>query len=63
MFTNATSPVMRPAYRALLDELSKGKFAQLTPELQKNVLAFYSDPKAPETRTRMMPRLRSLSTS
>ena len=29
-------------YARLLDDLSKGKFTQLTPELQENVLAFYS---------------------
>lgn len=31
-------------YARLLDELSKGKFSQLTIELQENVLAFYSAP-------------------
>ena len=35
-------------YARLLDDLSKGKFTQLTPELQENVLAFYSNPRAPE---------------
>jgi hypothetical protein len=34
-------------YARLLDDLAKGKFTQLTPELQENVLAFYSNPKAP----------------
>jgi hypothetical protein len=34
-------------YARLLDDLAKGKFTQLTPELQKNVLAFYSSSRAP----------------
>jgi Zinc dependent phospholipase C len=34
-------------YARLLDELSKGKFTQLTPELQENVLTFYANPQAP----------------
>jgi len=34
-------------YARLLDELSKGKFSQLTPELQENVLAFYSALREP----------------
>jgi len=34
-------------YARLLDELSEGKFTQLTPELQENVLAFYSAPRVP----------------
>lgn len=33
-------------YARLLDDLSKQHFAQLTPQLQSNLLAFYSDPKA-----------------
>ena len=33
-------------YAKLLDDLNKGRFRQLTPELQQNVLAFYSE--APE---------------
>jgi hypothetical protein len=32
-------------YARLLDELSKGKFTQLTPELRQNVITFYSNPK------------------
>jgi hypothetical protein len=34
-------------YARLLDDLSKGKFTQLTPELQKNGLVFYSNSRAP----------------
>ncbi|HTJ86679.1 MAG TPA: zinc dependent phospholipase C family protein [Terriglobales bacterium] len=34
-------------YARLLDELSEGKFTQLTPELQENVLAFYCAPRVP----------------
>jgi hypothetical protein len=34
-------------YARLLNDLAKGKFTQLTPELQKNVLAFYSSSRAP----------------
>jgi Zinc dependent phospholipase C len=32
-------------YAQLLDELSKDNFQQITPDLQKNILAFYEDPK------------------
>jgi hypothetical protein len=31
----------------LLDDLSKSQFAQLTPELRKDLLDFYSDPNSP----------------
>jgi hypothetical protein len=34
-------------YARLLDDLAKGKFTQVTPELQENVLAFYSNARAP----------------
>ena len=34
-------------YARLLDELSEGKFAQLTPELKQNILAFYSNARPP----------------
>jgi hypothetical protein len=33
-------------YARLLHDLTKHKFAQLTPELQQNILAFYADPRA-----------------
>lgn len=32
-------------YVHLLDELTKNNFQQITPDLQKNILAFYEDPK------------------
>lgn len=32
-------------YAHLLDELTKNNFQQITPDLQKNILAFYEDPK------------------
>ena len=35
------------AYEHLLKDLTKSKFAQLTPELKANILAFYSNPSAP----------------
>jgi hypothetical protein len=35
------------AYAHLLDELNKRNFDQVTPELRKNILAFYGDPAAP----------------
>jgi len=34
-------------YARLLDELSEGKFAQLTPELQQNIVSFYSNARPP----------------
>lgn len=34
-------------YARLLDELSQGKFAQLNPELQQNILVFYSNALPP----------------
>jgi len=34
------------AYARLLDELATRNFAQITPELRNNILAFYSDPSA-----------------
>jgi Zinc dependent phospholipase C len=33
-------------YGHLLDDLNKNQFAQLTPELRENILAFYNDPNA-----------------
>ena len=35
------------AYARLLDQLAHDNFAQITPELRENILAFYSDPNAP----------------
>ncbi len=35
------------AYAHLLDQLAKKNFDQVTPELRENILAFYSDPSAP----------------
>jgi hypothetical protein len=35
------------AYARLLDQLSKHNFDQIAPELRGNILAFYSDPAAP----------------
>ena len=35
------------AYAHLLDELNKHNFDQVTPELRRNILAFYGDPAAP----------------
>jgi hypothetical protein len=35
-------------YARLLDDLVKGKFTRVTPQLQENVLAFYSNARAPE---------------
>jgi hypothetical protein len=35
------------AYAHLLDQLAKGDFGQVTPELRENILAFYDDPNAP----------------
>jgi Zinc dependent phospholipase C len=35
------------AYAHLLDQLAKNDFAQITPELRQNILAFYDDPSAP----------------
>jgi zinc dependent phospholipase C len=35
------------AYARLLDQLAAHDFAQITPELRANILAFYSDPNAP----------------
>ncbi|HEV3512359.1 MAG TPA: zinc dependent phospholipase C family protein [Candidatus Sulfotelmatobacter sp.] len=35
------------AYAHLLDDLAKDNFIQASPELRDNILAFYSDPKAP----------------
>jgi hypothetical protein len=35
------------AYARLLDELAQKDFAQVTPELRDNILAFYGDPSAP----------------
>jgi hypothetical protein len=34
-------------YARLLDELSEGKFAQINPELQQNILIFYSNARPP----------------
>jgi hypothetical protein len=35
------------AYAHLLDQLAQKNFAQITPELRGNILAFYGDPNAP----------------
>jgi hypothetical protein len=35
------------AYAHLLDRLARDNFAQITPELRENILAFYHDPEAP----------------
>jgi hypothetical protein len=35
------------AYAQLLDQLSRQNFKDLTPDLQQNILTFYSDPNAP----------------
>jgi Zinc dependent phospholipase C len=35
------------AYAHLLDQLARKNFAQITPELRENILAFYGDPNAP----------------
>jgi hypothetical protein len=40
------------AYAHLLDQLTKHDFAQITPELRENILAFYADPNAPDTEKR-----------
>jgi hypothetical protein len=39
-------------YAHLLDQLVQHNFDQLTPELRANILAFYSDPNAPNTTKR-----------
>ena len=36
-------------YAHLLDQLSKDKFQQVTPDLRQNILTFYKDPGAPLT--------------
>jgi hypothetical protein len=35
------------AYAHLLDQLARQNFAQVSPELRENILAFYNDPNAP----------------
>jgi hypothetical protein len=35
------------SYAHLLDQLAQKDFAQVTPELRDNILAFYGDPSAP----------------
>src|ERR1700675_2594934 len=40
------------AYAHLLDQLAQHNFEHVTPELRDNILAFYSDPKAPNTTKR-----------
>jgi hypothetical protein len=35
------------AYAKLLDKLTNARFAEMRPELRKNILAFYHDPSAP----------------
>lgn len=40
-------PLADEAYAQLLDHLAKDHFAQVTPELRKTLLDFYSDPNAP----------------
>jgi hypothetical protein len=39
-------------YARLLHDLKKQNFAQLTPELRENILAFYSHPNAPQRTTK-----------
>jgi hypothetical protein len=43
----AEYPLADDTYAHLLLDLEEEKFAQLTPELRRNILAFYSDPNAP----------------
>jgi hypothetical protein len=40
------------AYAHLLDQLAQHNFEHVTPELRDNILAFYSDPKAPNATKR-----------
>lgn len=40
-------PLTDNAYAHLLDHLARDNFKQLTPELQKNIIAFYQDDQAP----------------
>jgi len=40
-------PLADQTYAALLDRLAKDKFAQVTPELRKDLLDYLSDPSAP----------------
>ena len=40
-------PLADQTYAALLDRLAKDKFAQVTPELRKDLLDYFSDPSAP----------------
>jgi hypothetical protein len=41
-------PLAEVTYANLLDRLAQNHFADLTPQLQSNLLAFYSDPDAPD---------------
>jgi hypothetical protein len=40
-------PLADQTYAALLDRLAEGKFAQVSPELRKELLAYFADPAAP----------------
>jgi zinc dependent phospholipase C len=40
-------PLADQTYAALLDRLAEDKFAQVSPELRKNILAYFADPAAP----------------
>jgi hypothetical protein len=40
-------PLTDKAYAHLLDQLAQHGFDQVTPDLRENILAFYSDPRAP----------------
>jgi hypothetical protein len=42
-------PLADKTYAELLDQLAKTHFAEVTPELRSDLLAFYSDPNAPNT--------------
>ena len=40
-------PLADQTYAALLDRLAQEKFTQVSPELRKNILAYFADPAAP----------------
>lgn len=40
-------PLADQTYAALLDRLAEGKFAQVSPELRTNILAYFADPAPP----------------
>ena len=48
--SRAEYPLCDSTYAKLLDDLSKHKFAQVTPELRSNILAFYSSPAQQHTK-------------